>query len=339
MTTSLTETDEPDFSTNVQALFDTQTHSEEDILPNRNSNNNAANKIQEDLAQKIKDQFVSTTEKFINTDPISRPFIPKQKTSKKLAMIVEYIDSKILPDYLNNEQNIHTLHTIIYIAAYTAATCNSAKINIDRQSGNSYRKTKPSNISTLSQERHSTRAEAPTPETLKEFWSQIWEQPAEHKKNAEWIDEVSRTVENAPEMRFEHIPVETFKNILKRMHNWKAPGSDNLNAYWYKKFTRTHPHIHNHLNTFIQSPDTMPTFITQGITYMLPKDNHDTQNPAKYRPITCLQIFYKILTGCISELIYQHVAEHNILLERLQKIQSGMQGAASPRRNCLKSRV
>ncbi|CAH2105270.1 unnamed protein product [Euphydryas editha] len=400
MTTPLTETDEPDFSTNVQALFDTQTHSEEDILPNQNSNNDA-NKIQEDLAQKIKDQFVSTTEKFINTDPISRPFIPKQKTSKKLAMIVEYIDSKILPDYLNNEQNFHTLHTIIYIAAYTAATCNGAKINIDRQSCNSYRKTKPSwrkrlenkiqtlrteiahltqysngnrsykvvdsieqikskyrthaqyenpntelshfldtlkqklnivsnrlkrNISTLSQERHNTRAEAPTPETLKEFWSQIWEQPAEHKENAEWIDEVSRTVENAPEMRFEHIPVETFKNILKRMHNWKAPGSDNLHAYWYKKFTRTHPHIHNHLNTFIQSPDTMPTFITQGITYMLPKDNHDTQNPAKYRPITCLQIFYKILTGCISELIYQHVAEHNILSEQQKGCRKFSQG-------------
>lgn len=70
----------------------------------------------------------------------------------------------------------------------------------------------------------------------------------------------------------------------------------------------------------------MPQYLTQGITYMLSKDASDTINPAKYRPITCLQTFYKILTACLSETIYSHLDEHNILAEEQKGSRKFSQG-------------
>lgn len=59
---------------------------------------------------------------------------------------------------------------------------------------------------------------------------------------------------------------------------------------------------------------------------MLPKDLSDTTNPAKYRPITCLQNVYKIITSCLSESIYKHIQEHNILSEEQKDCRKNSKG-------------
>lgn len=62
-------------------------------------------------------------------------------------------------------------------------------------------------------------------------------------------------------MDYEQIPIEIFVNILKKLQNWKAPGTDH--HYWYyKTFTVLRPLLHQHMNTYIQTPDLMPHFIT-----------------------------------------------------------------------------
>ncbi|CAK1584730.1 unnamed protein product [Parnassius mnemosyne] len=58
---------------------------------------------------------------------------------------------------------------------------------------------------------------------------------------------------------------------------------------------------------------------------MIPKDA-DHQNPAKYRPITCLQTIYKLLTACIAELLHQHIAKNNILAEEQKGCRKSSQG-------------
>lgn len=70
----------------------------------------------------------------------------------------------------------------------------------------------------------------------------------------------------------------------------------------------------------------MPSYITEGITFMLPKDPNDTCNPAKYRPITCLQNIYKIITSCITEIIYNYTQENNILAEEQKGCRRFSQG-------------
>lgn len=398
----------------------TLTHTFSQQTCTHTADNNAC-QIDTAFQEKNKDQFRVTEDQFRDTEPISRPYIPKQKPSKRLAMIITHINRHVLPEYLTTEQDFLTQQTLLYSAAYTAAICNGSKIQnsgginkgrkdykpnwqirlekrvqnlrsdigrlTDYIRGNRNRtivaavekvKTRYQShaqhenpntqlnhyLDTLKQKLNvvssrlkryltcTTRKQQnatfnnseksfyrnltctntgsqnqtrPTPETLRDFWASIWENPVEHNKNAEWYTRMAEA-NVTPDMEFDNITIDTFLQVLERTHNWKTPGSDNLHNYWYKKFTVTHTHILRHFNYFIKSPYTMPAYITQGVTYMLPKDTTDMQNPAKYRPITCLQTIYKILTACISKNIYTHLDKNNILAEQQKGCRKNCQG-------------
>ena len=109
-------------------------------------------------------------------------------------------------------------------------------------------------------------------------------------------------------------PEEVTKTI-NATHNWKAPGKDKIMNFWLKRFTSTHTHIAELFNRYITYPHTMPHTLTQGITYLKPKDPADTENPAKYRPITCLPTIYKVLTAIIARKITSHITQNNIINE------------------------
>ncbi|CAG4980406.1 unnamed protein product [Colias eurytheme] len=378
-----------------------------------------------DLNQKIESTFHEAEQLFANTDPTSRPFIRRQKLTKKFSTIVQYINTTILPTKLHPDIEFNTLHNILYCAAWTAAKCNGTKIEqqlqeihhtqtkkipswqkrLEKQiadlrasigrvtqfiNGNRSRRIistvetiklkyathaqhensnsdpqhfldtlkqklsaksarlkrylkcterKKQNAIFISNEKGFYRTlnssenntinrnnNIPSKEALREFWANIWENPEQHSDNTEWIKELQQETSGICDMEFEFIPADIFIDVIQRTHNWKAPGTDHIHNYWYKKFTCLYPYIHNHINAFIQSPHTLPTFITHGITYMLPKDPDDTCNPAKYRPITCLQTFYKILTACISRVINQHLTKYNILAEQQKGCRKDSQG-------------
>ncbi|KAI5632298.1 hypothetical protein NE865_14977 [Phthorimaea operculella] len=80
---------------------------------------------------KIDETFNETYQHFTNTDPTTRPFIPRQKSSKKLAAIVDYLNKVTLPENINLETDFNTLQTKIYCAAWTAAKINGAKLSFE----------------------------------------------------------------------------------------------------------------------------------------------------------------------------------------------------------------
>lgn len=91
----------------------------------------------------IEKQFNSVLEQFRNVDPTSRPYIPKQKPSRKLAFITECLNKNILPKHLHVDQDFITLHAIIYSAAYTAAVCNNTRILNSNQTNATRQNRKP----------------------------------------------------------------------------------------------------------------------------------------------------------------------------------------------------
>lgn len=101
--------------------------------------------------------------------------------------------------------------------------------------------------------------------------------------------------------------------IINKSLNWKAAGIDRIHNFWYKKLKCTHVHIAHHFNDFMQNPNNVPKFFAMEKTYLLPKDSNDTENPSKYLPITSLPTIYKFLTSCITEMIYGHCIENNII--------------------------
>ena len=57
--------------------------------------------------------------------------------------------------------------------------------------------------------------------------------------------------------------------------------------------------------------DMIPVWLPTGRTVQIPKTK-DLSNEQKYRPITCLNISYKIMTGLIGKYMREHALENNI---------------------------
>ncbi|KAL0820164.1 hypothetical protein ABMA28_006097 [Loxostege sticticalis] len=375
----------------------------------------------------INKTFSQAYEFYKNIEPTQRHIIPKQRSSKKLAYTVNYLNKNVLHKYVDKDSDFSVFQTTLYCAAWTAAKINGAKLQIPPiESNRKTRKNKPkwqirlerkietlrAKIARLIQyingnrsptlnkhiqqilqhyQTHTTH-EAPNTDLthyldtlkqkltvassrlkryktctlrknqntqfkyneklfyrtlqnsstnhtnttnqtgkphvdeLRDYWSGIWERPVEHNVNAPWIRNEQIRMESVEPMEFEIIPIEIFQNVLKKLNNWKSPGTDKIHNYWIKKYTYLHPFLHNHINTFIQNPQIMPRYITTGITYMLPKDQKDLTNPAKYRPITCLQTIYKITTACLAQIIYEHTDRFNILTEQQKGCRKLSQG-------------
>lgn len=355
--------------------------------------------------------FKETYERFKHTSPTNRPFIPKQKSSKKFKHIIQCINTEIIPSFIHADQHYNETNLIIYCAAYTAAIANGSNIEdsppnivfknklppwqhrlnkriqmlrkeIGRMtqfmmgnrnskvtsSVNSIREkyknhaTHDDNnftdlqfLDTLKQKLCVTASRLKrytnctlrkkqnsqfnnsekqfyrqlktshmvtpinnsltlNPQKTYEYWNNIWANPVIHNDTAPWIETEINTCFGIPPMEFKHIPVDVFKIALYRAHNWKAPGSDNIQNFWYKKFTSLHSILYNHINDFVSQPHTMPEFITEGKTYLIPKGKI-SDKPEQYRPITCLQTMYKLITSCLTEIIYEHISSKNILTE------------------------
>ncbi|CAH2094088.1 unnamed protein product [Euphydryas editha] len=173
---------------------------------------------------------------------------------------------------------------------------------------------------------NNTESNVPPADEMRRYWADIWENPTYHNNEASWINTEIENSVNIEQMKFEYVQIDTFQDVIRNSHNWKAPGSDFIHNFWYKKFTYIHPYLYNYINEFIRDPTIMPAYITEGITYMLPKDRNNLNNPAKYRPITCLQTIYKIITSCITHIIYKHLETNNIISEEQKGCRKYSQG-------------
>lgn len=165
----------------------------------------------------------------------------------------------------------------------------------------------------------------PTREDLQTFWGGIWSEPAEHNKAAEWIQQEREKFAEKQEMEWSSITPQEVTRVISKAHNWKSPGVDNIHNFWLKSFKSTHKQFAKFFNDFIKDPECMPEYLTRGKTYMLPKDN-DTKNPAKYRPITCLNTTYKLLTGILTDRLYAHLTRNGVLAEEQKGCRRGSKG-------------
>ena len=64
-------------------------------------------------------------------------------------------------------------------------------------------------------------------------------------------------------------------------------------------------------NKWIDQPDSIPDWITQERTVLLPK-TESLSNERDYWPITCLNTRYKIFTGMVGRYMKEHADRNNI---------------------------
>ena len=87
-----------------------------------------------------------------------------------------------------------------------------------------------------------------------------------------------------------------------------------------------HSDLTRNYNLLVQDPDSVPDWLSQGITTLIPK-NDKIDQAKNYRPITCLSVFYKTLTSVIKQRIEWHLSQGNLMSPEQKGCQQGSFGA------------
>lgn len=145
-----------------------------------------------------------------------------------------------------------------------------------------------------------------------DFWNGVWGQSVSYNKDADWLTTIEHDLRELPQQKELQITVESVNKQLSQMANWKSPGPDGVQGFWLKKFTSLRVRISEQLNECLQSNST-PDWMTKGRTVLILKDKEQGSIVTNFRPITCLPMMWKLLTGILSEELYTHLENNNLI--------------------------
>ena len=157
----------------------------------------------------------------------------------------------------------------------------------------------------------------PDAEESKTFWSSIWGIEKKHNEDAEWLKDLEESYGNIPQQESFQIGQERIKNQLSKLPKWKACGPDKVHGYLLKIFESIHERMSKHLQDCVDTGE-VPNWMVTGRTALIIKDMSKRSLVSNSRPITCLAMMRKLMTGIFAEEMYDHL-ETNKLLPEEQK--------------------
>ena len=102
-------------------------------------------------------------------------------------------------------------------------------------------------------------------------------------------------------------------------------GADLVQGFWLKTFSTFHERVRLQLKECLDS-GFVPSWLTRGRTSLLQKDKSKVNVASNYRPITCLPLMWKLLTGAIADQIYAHLDQEKLLPEEQKGCRKGSRG-------------
>ena len=147
-----------------------------------------------------------------------------------------------------------------------------------------------------------------------EFRKDTWGNDKHNNADAEWLKDLRVEQESEQQEKIEFTE-NLIKQQCKMIPNWKTPGPDGVQGYWIKKLTALHDRIVSQMNDMINNRIPVPSWMTCGRTILCQKDHSKGNADENYRPITCLSLKWKLLTGVIAGSMYEYLERSNILPE------------------------
>ena len=108
---------------------------------------------------------------------------------------------------------------------------------------------------------------------------------------------------------------DSIKQCLAEMANNKTPGPDGLTAEFYKTFFDIISDILVEVYEEV-SKGIIPRSMTEAVTVLIPKEGDPTL-PSNYRPITLLNVDYKLMTKTINKSFFSTFLKNNISSQQL----------------------
>ena len=161
-------------------------------------------------------------------------------------------------------------------------------------------------------------------EESKKFLGNIWSQSANYKKDAKWLEDLRSDV-NVKKQEKIDITTGSLKKILGGLPNWKPPCRDLVHGFWLKNFSSSHERVRLQLKESLDS-GFVPSWLNRGRTSLLQKDKSKGNVASNYRPITCLPLMWKLLTGVTADQIYAHLDQKKLLPEEQKGCRKGSRG-------------
>ena len=161
------------------------------------------------------------------------------------------------------------------------------------------------------------------------FWKRIFEQNASANLDGSWLlqlkDKFNKEI--VPDGTMSATTAEIFVVTICRLRNWASPGPDGIRGFWWKQFSSVHDFLCANFHKLLVGDMPIPHWFPIGRTLLIPK-SHDLSNPQNYRPITCLNIIYKLWTSCFTFLVSQHCEHHQLIHPAQKGCSRGQYGCA-----------
>ena len=154
--------------------------------------------------------------------------------------------------------------------------------------------------------------EIPDAAESKSFWEGIWAVETEHDREASWLGDIREQMKHVEAMDNVVVDIEGVKKGIGRMNNWRAPGPEMVRGFWFKKLTSLHVVLTDALKECVERGE-VPEWMVKGRTVLLQKDPVKGRIASNYRPIACLPLMWKLLTGIFAEKIYDHLHTNSLL--------------------------
>lgn len=111
------------------------------------------------------------------------------------------------------------------------------------------------------------------------------------------------------------------EQVMKKAKNWKAPGPDGIQAFWLKKIKGFQIIIKSYIFKILEGDQPDP-WLCEGRVVCIPK-KEQANSPEQYRPITCTNTCYKIITGVMCKAIESHCIQEKIVPKEQRAIKRG----------------
>lgn len=169
----------------------------------------------------------------------------------------------------------------------------------------------------------------PSLESVMDYWKPIIgtrtpSTPDANPSLLEWKNEQQRTYPVSTEVSEAELR-SGFRRALKRIRPWKASGPDGIHAFWWKKIPNAAKKLCSLVVDWLRSGKAKTGWLTRGRTLLIPKKG-DLSRPENYRPITCLNTCYKLLTSVINEVVKRHLAKGDAIAANQRALRVGEWG-------------
>ena len=158
------------------------------------------------------------------------------------------------------------------------------------------------------------RTEGVTPDAAESerFWSTIWGNEAQHNRDAQWLKDLREECDKVNQQDIA-ITLEMVTERVKKIPNRKASGPDGGTGLLVKELTSLHDRIAEQMNELVNNRAPLPVWMTTGRTVLCQTDPKKGNLGENYRPIPCLPLLWKLMTGIIADYVYQMLLESDIL--------------------------